>query len=158
VKNIEQIVNEAGMSERPGYYSGRGATLSDLDSNKLQKIYTGIYENYGQEAAAAYAQAVFEIEVLSATAFLCTLFNLNNNNWVFNSRVVVNEDSGFSNEGEALGHMLSVFGGSRNNDQTREIGWEFLRNMGFDPKTDTYGNYEDPSTGYIYNTGQRRRK
>ena len=44
----EQIVRTAGMSNRPGYYSGRGATISDLNSDSLEKIYVGIKDGHGE--------------------------------------------------------------------------------------------------------------
>jgi len=34
-KSIHDIVHDSGMSSRPEFYSGRGATLSDLNSRIL---------------------------------------------------------------------------------------------------------------------------
>lgn len=35
----EIVYSVKGMSGRPEYYSGRGATMSDLDGDKLYAIY-----------------------------------------------------------------------------------------------------------------------
>ena len=37
-----------GMSTRPEYYSGRGATTTDLNSDQLKLIYNAIEKNEGR--------------------------------------------------------------------------------------------------------------
>ena len=40
--SAREIVRSVGMYDRPEYYSGRGATTSDLDGDKLYAIYQKI--------------------------------------------------------------------------------------------------------------------
>lgn len=58
------------LSDRPEYYSGRGATLTDLDSQILEQAYRGVLEQYGKEAARQFCQLVYDLKILAATVFL----------------------------------------------------------------------------------------
>lgn len=83
MEKLKDILRESGMSTRPEYYSGRGATRSDLDSSILGRIYDGILKEYGKRPANYYVKMVADIKVLSATTFLQELYMLFNNNWKY---------------------------------------------------------------------------
>jgi hypothetical protein len=40
-KTLSEIIQDAGMSTRPEYYSGRGAITCDLNSDILEKFIKG---------------------------------------------------------------------------------------------------------------------
>ncbi len=85
----EDIVREAGMCSRPEYYSGRGATLSDLNSKILDKVYSGIQKAHGKNAADDFTKMVENIPKLSATDFLLSVYRLEQNNWKYDKKVFV---------------------------------------------------------------------
>ena len=125
--NATEIVMSAGMSARPGYYSGRGATISDLDGNLLSKIRTTIQKEKGKDAAQGFTEMIRNASVLSATAFLQSLYKLESNDWKFNG---TSDDQIYpDSKGSAWGTIISVSGGSLNKrkDQTDYIKWDFLQ-------------------------------
>ena len=128
MKTVYDIARDAGLSTSPSYYSGRGATTSDLNGMHLDKIYESIRFHIGQPAATQFAIMVAEIPVLSATDFLLTLFRLAGNDWVW-SKDFLPQTNGISidSQGSAFGTIMSVFGGNRH-DQTSTIRSSFLYN------------------------------
>jgi len=105
------------MSTRPEYYSGRGAALSDLNSEILQKIYVGIEKQYGVKAAKNYVRMVDDIKVLSATTFLEELYQLFYNDWKYVKKrshasgiSVPKNDNGEYDDNSALSGMAVIFG------------------------------------------------
>lgn len=58
------------LGTRPEYFSGRGATLSDLNSDILSGLHKGILKEIGEEAANNFILFVANFDCLSATAFL----------------------------------------------------------------------------------------
>lgn len=122
---VQEIVREAGMSARPGYYSGRGATTSDLNGEILYRIYSKIKQIYGKNGANAFVDMIKAIKKLSATAFLNSLYMLEGNNWKFNENVS-EEEMSFEHEGEALGGILSMISGMNKTDMTDRIRSSFL--------------------------------
>jgi hypothetical protein len=142
--DIREIVQRAGMSDRPAFYSGRGATLSDLNSTILQKIHDGIVESFGEEAAKEYVQLVDEIEVMSATSFLVALYSLAWGGWKFDHTMVSKDGTYVDSEGSAWGTLLS--GLSRGNrDDSSQIRGQFLRSKDVKMKRvyerDEYGSF-----------------
>jgi hypothetical protein len=142
-----------GMSTRPEYYSGRGATSSDLSSSSLEKLYKSIKKNAGADAAKAYEKMVMAIPVLSATDFLITLKRLVANAFVWDPSLVSGQKGiHVEDEGNAIGTFLSVFGGMHNRDETEFIRGPFARAHDLLPKNrrtrcdwgytrrDSYGN------------------
>ena len=123
---VNEIVRKAGMSARPGAYSGRGATLSDLDSQKLEKIHDGIRVYFGQDAAKGFVDMVAGMEVLSATDFLLELQRLELNDWKWEAPAQPGSGIYADSPGAALGTIGSVL--SRDDrDDTDQIRWSFLR-------------------------------
>lgn len=144
-KDASEILRRNRMNNRPDYYSGRGATLTDLTSEHLEGIHSDIQKNHGDEAAEQFIDMVEEIEVLSATAFVQAIQRLEKNQWKWDSRLL-NGLSGISyrNEAGMLGTLMGVIS-SRGNDQTGQIRNPFLRKMGRPTKIkrviDQFGDY-----------------
>jgi len=126
MKTVYDFARDAGLSTSPSYYSGRGATTSDLNGMHLDRIYESIRFYIGQPAATQFAIMVAETPVLSATDFLLNLFTLARNEWVWDSRFISKADGiNIDSEGSAFGTVMSVFGGPRR-DQTDSIRSSFL--------------------------------
>jgi hypothetical protein len=134
-----------GMSTRPSYYSGRGATTSDLNDSTLEKIWTAIKANRGEEAAHAFVLMVEAIPVLSATEFLITLAALDRDDYEWTpersksvSRCgvdVARKDDGSHDEVGAFFTVVSALvRGDR--DDTWVIRNAFLVRHGRKPKAD----------------------
>jgi len=128
------------MSSRPGYTSGRGATITDLDSERLTFIYDALIENESQEAADNFVLMVQNLKVASCTDFLLNLYRLEMRDWKYDDTFFSDSDSNgiyAENEGEAVGTMLaSMFGGSREDDTLRIVG-PFLSKFDMRHITDT---------------------
>ena len=74
--NARMIVRKAGMSDMPGFYSGRGAILSDLNPDILRRIYEGVQREHGKGVAKQFVKMVATIPKLSATDFLLSFYRL----------------------------------------------------------------------------------
>lgn len=129
--DAREIVVEAGMSARPGFYSGRGATTSDLNDKILEKVYQGILKNYGQEPAKEFVNMVADIPKLSATDFLLTLYRLEAHEWKWDKRFLGSEKGIYpEDEGSAMATVIDVLYGMNKTDETDYIRGEFLRKHG----------------------------
>jgi len=123
------------MSSRPEFYSGRGATTSDLNSPKLEDIYQSILRLYGAAAAAQYVYMVADLPKLSATEFLIALQELDQSGWKYKPRKRKSVVSGVEvvnngNPGDEVTNMCSIFGvlfGHNDRNETGYIRGEFLR-------------------------------
>jgi len=131
--NTREIVYVCGMSARPEYYSGRGATMSDLNSDILEKIYQGIKEVHGGKAAGEYVKMVSKIPKLSATDFLLSLYRLEGNKWKWGKGMSGNEKGvyvdGPTDEAKFAVGMISiahVMSGMNERDETSYIRGQFL--------------------------------
>ena len=132
--DARQIVMGAGMSDRPEFYSGRGAIASDLNDKILEKVYQGVQREYGEEAAKQFAQMVADVPKLSATDFLLTLYRLERQDWRWDKEMLGNE-KGVYVDGKTVEAKMAVgfatiagalYGDSSRNE-TRYIRGEFLR-------------------------------
>ena len=136
MEKLHDIIRNSGMSTRPEYYSGRGATLSDLNSNILQKIYLGIEEHYGKKAAKNYVKMVADIKVLSATTFLQELYMLFNSDWKYTKKknhasgidVPKDEDGNYDLDMGMIGVLTAMMHSGR--DDTMSIKAGFLNTHG----------------------------
>lgn len=141
---LYKAIRDAGMSDSPGYYSGRGATTSDLGYRQLNTIAKAIKENKGDKALKNFVHMVAQIDVLSATDFLLTLQQLAAADWVWNKKMLprtkgIHVDS----IGAAFGTIGEVFGRSQPpRDSTVEIRAQFLREHGV-PEPKPGGAYGD---------------
>lgn len=140
MEKLKEIIRNNRMSTRPEYYSGRGATLSDLNSEILQGIYLGIKKEFGDKAAENYVKMVVGIKVLSATTFLNELYSLYYKDWKY--RTKKSDESGIAIQKNENGDydpthgMLSIFGLLSNNDRddTQQIKGSFCRTHNIKPK------------------------
>ncbi len=136
--HIVQASTKNRMSGRPEYYSGRGATLSDLNSELLQMIWKRVKKEVGKKAAAAFLEMVADIEVLSATCFLNTLYSLEARGWVWTKPNrcqgdMDHIDVGPDGEGRLAVGMASIAawaGRGSSRDDTLMIRAEFLAKHG----------------------------
>lgn len=108
-----QLCRDARMCPSPSYYSGRGATLSDLDSTILETMYGLIESNVGKDNADQFVRMVASIEVMSATDFLITLerFVAQGFTWSDDSRTSGAKGIAVDNIGSGLATIAEVFGG-----------------------------------------------
>ncbi len=141
--------NGCGMSTRPAFYSGRGATSSDLSSEKLFRVNTAIRNNRGEDASKAFVAMIAAIPVLSATDFLIALSALEQNDWKWDVRLLGSQNGVYATDrDEALATVLTVAAGRREqHDETVSIRAAFLRHHGVkDPKAKDshYGPYGYP--------------
>lgn len=128
MRHANEIVREAGMAARPEYYSGRGATTSDLNAGILEKVYRGVKEAVGEQAARSFVQMVDDIPKLTATDFLLTLFRLEASSWIWTpDRLGLEHGIYAADEGSALGTVLSAMGGMGDRDETDIIKGAFIR-------------------------------
>ena len=70
MEKLKEIIRNNNMSTRPEYYSGRGATISDLNEKILFGIHKDLKKEFGESAGNGFVKMVNGIKVLSATAFL----------------------------------------------------------------------------------------
>lgn len=123
------LCRNAGMCPSPSYYSGRGATMSDLDSNILEKMYQLIETHVGKDNADQFVRMVASIKVLSATDFLITLegFVAQDFTWTNESRTSDKNGVYADNFGSALATVAEVFGNrGQRRDDTMTIRSVFL--------------------------------
>ncbi len=123
IRELVMVSTNNQMSARPGYYSGRGATTSDLNSKFLNQIADAIKKEYGDQAHDNYVKMVWEMPSLSATAFLNNLYGLERAGWDLAKAHLSNDGNSFESEGEAWGLMLEVLAHSKTDrfDQTESI-------------------------------------
>ncbi len=88
---LSGIIRKAGMSCRPEYYSGRGATSADLCDEHLEAIWDGIAKVRGSAAAEAFVSMVGAMAQLSATDFLITLSSLEQNDFAWDDGLLSEE-------------------------------------------------------------------
>ncbi len=143
METLKDIIRNSNMSTRPEYYSGRGATMSDLNSEILQKIFLGIEKEFGAKAAKNYVKMVRDIKVLSATTFLQELYDLFDKNWVYRKKrrhasdiLVSKGKNGEYDDSSLLSGMASIMSAmSRGNrDDTNQIRGGFLHTHGAEPR------------------------
>ena len=134
--NGRSIITEySGMSNRPEFYSGRGATTSDFNPQELEKIYDGVKKEWGDEAAACFVQFVYDQASLSATSFLNKFYvfvDCDKCKWEpqhVDSKVMDGIDVGVNAHRETIAavSVLAFLGSMENEDATPQIRDQFLR-------------------------------
>ena len=126
-----QIVRKAGLDDRPEFYSGRGATSSDLNDQILERVYNVVNQEYGEEVSKQFVQMVADITVLSATDFLNSLYGLESMGWKWDKKLAsrggidVGPDNG-SREGIGTCTIFNAFSGMSSQDETGYIRGPFL--------------------------------
>jgi len=141
MEELKEIIRNNKMSTRPEYYSGRGATLSDLNSEILIGIHKGIKEKFGVKAAKAFVKMVANVKILSATTFLQELYDLYSRGWKVKPKkekdasgvaIAKNEDGEYNLASGLFGVSEMLLGGDRND--TNAIRSYFLSMNGVKPK------------------------
>jgi hypothetical protein len=86
---LKQVIRDAGMCTAPSFYSGRGATPTDLNDDILEKLYQGIEGNpeFPDCAAEGFLDLVENLPKMSATDFLIALDALAFDDWVWKNEV-----------------------------------------------------------------------
>jgi plasmid maintenance system killer protein len=151
VKILIKILRANRLCERPGYYSGRGATLTDLNGEILEGIYKGIKKEFGEKAAKNFVKMVDGIKVISATTFLQELYALEWSKWEYKEKE--KDESGvyvdkINGEYNMAGGMFGMINALTHNgsDDTRAIKQRFVRSHGIVPpkgtiECDIFGYY-----------------
>jgi hypothetical protein len=139
---LTNALSNCGLGVRPGYYSGRGANASDLNSRQLEAIHTAIVKNAGKKAGGAFIRMVEDIPVLSATDFLLTLAALESNKFIWDKNLLsTQKGQHFESIAEAIGTVGEVLARSNRQDSTDFIRREFLVNHGRSVPMSIYGPY-----------------
>jgi hypothetical protein len=125
--NIKGIIRNAGMDTDPSSYSNRGATTSDLNQDILDKIADAININYGAKALNIFVTMVWQMEFLSATAFLTNLYVLEEFAWDISKITLTNSDNKIENEAGAFHLVAFALCGTSNNDDTKRIRKDFRK-------------------------------
>jgi hypothetical protein len=144
MEKLKDIIRNNQISTSPEYYSGRGATLSDLNDRILEGIHNGIKKEYGADAAKNFVKMVSDIKVLSATTFLQELYDLFYNKWKYTNKkehaagvaVGKDENGDYDLVGGMFGMMEAMMGSGR--DDTQMIKTGFLIRHGIKPKGHYY--------------------
>ncbi len=152
--SAQEITREVGMSNRPEYYSGRGATVSDLNSKMLDEICGLVQKNHGRKASRNFVKMIEKMPVLSATDFLLSFYALEENGWEYEeNRVRSDAPSGIIVRKDSDGNydpkhgMVSIMSAlSRGQDQTNSIKMPFLNKHGSRGKRMGYDSIE----GHFY--------
>lgn len=140
METLFNIIRNNQMSTRPEYYSGRGATMSDLTGEILSNIHKEIKGVYGKDAAQNFVNMVADIKVLSATTFLQELYSLFSNDWKYVEKeihahgvsVPKNKDGEYDMQAGMFGMVSAMFDNDR--DDTENIRGHFIRSHGHKPK------------------------
>lgn len=130
-KKAHEIVRNAGLSDMPEYYSGRGAILEDLNSITLEKIYREIDASFGNRASDSFVRMVADIPKLSATDFLISLYSLEANGWEYKKENISAERGIYAtNYVSAQITVCTVLSGMYDKDSTEDIRKPFLLKHG----------------------------
>ncbi len=154
-KSMEEILYSAPcFVGRASYYSGRGATLTDLNYKILHHIHAEIKKEHGEDAAKAMVKMVESMTNCNATDFISNCYQLEANGYQWkvkkarkNGVDVAKNSDGSHNMASALGTMAGLMFDS-GRDETPQIRNQFLRENGIKIKgreIDIYGRF------YIYN-------
>lgn len=113
------------MNTSPGYYAGRGATITDLKPEYLIIFHDKIKKEVSKDAALNFIKMVKNIKCASATNFLISLYRLENNSWKYDNNNDENSDY-IENKGQAIGLVVEKLSNTNKTDCTLHIVREFL--------------------------------
>ena len=146
IVDTRKIITSSGMSARPEFYSARGATTTDLNSNKLETIYQSVKREVGQDAANNFLYMVLDMEKLSATDFLLSFYALGSNDWKWEQELASKEKGLYvTNETTGFGTIAGVLLGDNDKDESDAIVGEFFKRHGVNSLTlrQNYGFVEN---------------
>lgn len=139
-REIVTRYGERRLNNRPDYYSGRGAMMCDLNSALLEKLYQGILAEHGKPAAEEFVTMVERIDVLSATLFLNSLYELEARKWKWEKEPrrsrdaehieITDDPRPAAQLASGMASILSWEGGGSTRDDTFMIRAEFLQKHG----------------------------
>lgn len=138
-EKLERIIRSSGLNPRPGYYSGRGPTTSDLNTRILTEIHRGIASHFGRDPGEAFVDMVAAIESLSATTFLLTLAALEGSEFVWSKSLLGKPSAYPDGPGSAIGTLFAAFGRGQY-DETPVIRNGFLHRNGRPVPPTIYGS------------------
>ena len=152
---IRRIITTSGLSDRPEYYSGRGAMICDLNSNMLYLIYKKL-ARLDSNKGLNMAKMTLEMSTLGATEFLENLYSLAYNNYDLEKIKLSSDNVSFGNSrGDSmfaigLASLASTLGTPRT-DVTPSIKESFINMLpekvinNIDLEQIDFGNdYNDP--------------
>ncbi len=149
MEKIKNILLKNNMCTRPEYYSGRGATTTDLTDKILFSIHADIKKEFGEEAAKAFVQMVANMKIMSATAFIEELYALYCSDWKLEKPIGASgiavpkkENGEYDVEMGMFGMVEAMFSSDR--DQSNEIRDHFLLRNGIKPASVKGNRYRDP--------------
>lgn len=135
--DMTRMLHEVGINPNPGYYSGRGATTSDLDGRKLEALHDLVARHRGEAQAKVLVEVVAGMRCLSASEFIVAVMTLDANGWDA-ADALSGEEGGLrpENESQAMATVAEVLGraGRGARDDTYAIRSGFLRRHGVAPK------------------------
>lgn|GEM_PF-3160989 len=154
----KRIVSTSGLSNRPEYYSGRGAKLGDMNGKHLISIFQKL-SRLDVGKALNMVKMTMEMPTLGATEFIESLYRLAYSGYNLNNTDVSTNNFSFGNaKGKEMGVIgaamfAEAFGGYRSDD-TSAIKREFV---GLLPKelSTSYSGTIDSS--YYDKSGVKRR-
>ena len=79
--NVRDLLRTHRINPDPGYYSGRGLARCDLNIEQIIEIGREISEASGGQWLGTYVRMVERLPVISATAFIRRLLDLEYNDW-----------------------------------------------------------------------------
>ena len=156
-KSMQEILRETPrFSSRAAFFSGRGATTTDLNNEILTHIHAAIKKEHGDAAAQAMVSMVASMESCNATDFINNCYSLEANNFQWKTKkakkngIEIEKDSnGSHNFMSAMGNIGEVlFGGSNRIDATPQIRNSFLMKNGVMPAEYAKGNRHINQYGY----------
>lgn len=151
MKLIKRIVLTSGLNSRAEYYSGRGAIMSDLNGKHLIAIYQKL-ARLDRIKALNMMKMTLHMPTLGATEFLESLYNLVENNYVFEKTIIStnNLSLGSARTEErnsiAIASIATFLCGSKR-DETATIKAQFISLLPQEVVVETYDN----KIGRIYN-------
>jgi hypothetical protein len=147
---LYRIIREAKMSPRPEYYSGRGATQTDLPAASLKRIYELIKYHHGDDAAENFCHMVFEIPKLSATEFLLALYGLEARGWKWSPKSHQYRGGIYPGDiGSAMMTVVDVLCGSLDRDDTHAIRLGFFSAIGDTKRVKRIRDAQFPSFRFL---------
>ena len=126
-----EMVRNAGMSDRPEYYSGRRASRGDLNGEMLHNIYIQIKTEQGEGPAKEFVSMVENLQSLATTNFLNALYTLEQKGWKNSNYQESSMDLGSdSRERDVLSFATVVSAMTSRPDETAYIKEEFWMRLG----------------------------